>query len=174
MLELCICAWIPSSFIRSTGCFYFVGALLFCDNLQTDLGALPLGKALLNRDITVCYLFCRAFRSHHMETLINLVSTYFATWRISDLILSNSPQNIMSFGNVLSGKPLYHHYTYILGACIFDVSLNDQTSRNLQRCLFLIPSSNDVHRKVNKYPVNGWYKEDLCYCICGVKTPSMK
>ena len=33
--------------IRSAGRFYFVGALLFCDNLQTHMGALLLGKALL-------------------------------------------------------------------------------------------------------------------------------
>ena len=59
--------------IRSTGCFYFVGALLCCDNLQTDLGGAS------NRDITVCYIFCRAFHSHRMETLVILVSTYFAT-----------------------------------------------------------------------------------------------
>ena len=29
--------------IRSAGCFYFVGDLLFCDNLQTHLGALLIG-----------------------------------------------------------------------------------------------------------------------------------
>ena len=33
--------------IRSARYFYFVGALLFCDNLQTDLGVLLLGRALL-------------------------------------------------------------------------------------------------------------------------------
>ena len=33
--------------IRSTQCFYFVGVLLFCDNMQTHLGALLLGRALL-------------------------------------------------------------------------------------------------------------------------------
>ena len=33
--------------IRSAGRFYFVGALLFCDNLQTHLGAHLLGRALL-------------------------------------------------------------------------------------------------------------------------------
>ena len=32
--------------IRSTGCFYFVGALLFCDDLQTHFGALLLGRVL--------------------------------------------------------------------------------------------------------------------------------
>ena len=32
---------------RSTGCFYFVAALLFCDNLQNHLGVLLLGRALL-------------------------------------------------------------------------------------------------------------------------------
>ena len=33
--------------IRSAGCFYFVGALLFCDILQTHLGAFLLGRVLL-------------------------------------------------------------------------------------------------------------------------------
>ena len=33
--------------IRSAGRFYFVRALLFCDNLQTHFGALLLGRALL-------------------------------------------------------------------------------------------------------------------------------
>ena len=33
--------------IRSTGRFYFVGVLLSYDNLQTHLGALLLGRALL-------------------------------------------------------------------------------------------------------------------------------
>ena len=33
--------------IRRARCFYFVGALLFCDNMQTHLGALLLGRALL-------------------------------------------------------------------------------------------------------------------------------
>ena len=33
--------------IRSAGRFYFVGALLFCDNWQTHLGVLLSGRALL-------------------------------------------------------------------------------------------------------------------------------
>ena len=33
--------------IRSAGRFYFVRALLFCDNLQTHLGALLLARAVL-------------------------------------------------------------------------------------------------------------------------------
>ena len=33
--------------IRRARCFYFVGALPFCDNMQTHLGALLLGRVLL-------------------------------------------------------------------------------------------------------------------------------
>ena len=47
VIELCICVWFCQVIIRSAGHFYFVWALLFCDNLQTHLGTLLLGRALL-------------------------------------------------------------------------------------------------------------------------------
>ena len=50
--------------IRSAGRFYFVGVVLFCENLQTHLGAILLGRALLigtlwyfdSNFTEVCYL----------------------------------------------------------------------------------------------------------------------
>ena len=40
--------------IRNARRFNFVGALLYCDNLQTDVGALLLGRALLIETLLQC------------------------------------------------------------------------------------------------------------------------
>ena len=40
--------------IRGARCFYFVGALLFRDNVQTHLGGASIREGASNRDITVC------------------------------------------------------------------------------------------------------------------------
>ena len=40
--------------IRGAWCFYFVGALLFRDNVQTHLGDASIREGASNRDITVC------------------------------------------------------------------------------------------------------------------------
>ena len=39
--------------IRGARCFYFVGALLFRDNVQTHLGGASIREGAYNRDITV-------------------------------------------------------------------------------------------------------------------------
>ena len=39
--------------IRGARCFYFVGALLFRDNVQTHLGGASIREGASNRDITV-------------------------------------------------------------------------------------------------------------------------
>ena len=50
----CACAYEFRKFgIRGARCFYFVGALLFRDNVQTHLGGASIWEGASNRDITV-------------------------------------------------------------------------------------------------------------------------
>ena len=50
----CACAYeFRKVRIRGTQRFYFVGAILFCDNVQTHLGGVSVREGASNRDITV-------------------------------------------------------------------------------------------------------------------------
>ena len=60
------------SVIRSAGRFYFVGALLFCDNLQIHLGALLLGRVLLIGTLRYDRLASNLIRVYHGKFLTSV------------------------------------------------------------------------------------------------------
>ena len=80
--------------IRSTWCFYFVGALLFCDNLQNDLGALLLGRALLIgtlryvsrlAQVMVCCLWLVKTNGRSTNCALTSLAKEATTWTNVDL-----------------------------------------------------------------------------------------